>query len=377
MKKILLGSTAIVAAGMIASAPAGAASKIKMKIGGYMEQWVGYVSNDDGVDQDFSGFDVKSDAEVMFKGSTKLDNGMTVGVNVQLEANSNAGDQIDESYIILKGGFGEINLGSENSAQYKMHYAPSDFGIGMNSGDESSWVATIADAGGDQISKSGMFRAPLGSTYVEVTRANDSEKITYYTPRVEGFQLGVSYSPDSNQDSNGIPNRDTNNTDLVMVGANFKRNMGGMSIGVSAGYGTVTDAPSAAGSLEPSATNFGVKIGMGGMSAGVSMASFEDHGSGDGTSINAGVAYSSGKMGVSLAYLHGERDGSGTTGAGDLDGQSESDVFHLSAKYSLGGGVTWAGTLGHVTFSSDDVDIDNTVDEVSATYVVTGIKIGF
>lgn len=377
MKKILLGSTAIVAAGMIASAPAGAASKIKMKIGGYMEQWVGYVSNDDGVDQDFSGFDVKSDAEVMFKGSTKLDNGMTVGVNVQLEANSNQGDQIDESYIILKGGFGEINLGSENSAQYKMHYAPSDYGIGMNSGDESSWVATIADAGGDKISKSGMFRAPLGSTYVEVTRANDSEKITYYTPRVEGFQLGVSYSPDSNQDSNGMPNRDTNNTDLVMVGANFKRNMGGMSIGVSAGYGTVTDAPSAAGSLEPSATNFGVKIGMGGMSAGVSMASFEDHGSGDGTSINAGVAYSSGKMGVSLAYLHGERDGSGTTGAGDLDGQSESDVFHLSAKYSLGGGVTWAGTLGHVTFSSDDVDIDNTVDEVSATYVVTGIKIGF
>lgn len=376
MKKILLGSTAIVAAGMIASAPAGAASKIKMKIGGYMEQWVGYVSNDDGVDQDFSGFDVKSDAEVMFKGSTKLDNGMTVGVNVQLEANSNQGDQIDESYIILKGGFGEINLGSENSAQYKMHYAPSDYGIGMNSGDESSWVATIADAGGDKISKSGMFRAPLGSTYVEVTRANDSEKITYYTPRVEGFQLGVSYSPDSNQDSNGMPNRDTNNTDLVMVGANFKRNMGGMSIGVSAGYGTVTDAPSAAGSLEPSATNFGVKIGMGGMSAGVSMASFEDHGSGDGTSINAGVAYSSGKMGVSLAYLHGERDGSGTTGAGDLDGQSESDVFHLSAKYSLGGGVTWAGTLGHVTFSSDDVDIDNTVDEVSATYVVTGIKIG-
>jgi len=377
MKKILLGSTAIVAAGMIASAPAGAASKIKMKIGGYMEQWVGYVSNDDGVNQDFSGFDVKSDAEVMFKGSTKLDNGMTVGVNVQLEANSNQGDQIDESYIILKGGFGEINLGSENSAQYKMHYAPSDYGIGMNSGDESSWVATIADAGGDQISKSGMFRAPLGSTYVEVTRANDSEKITYYTPRVEGFQLGVSYSPDSNQDSNGMPNRDTNNTDLVMVGANFKRNMGGMSIGVSAGYGTVTDAPSAAGSLEPSATNFGVKIGMGGMSAGVSMASFEDHGSGDGTSINAGVAYSSGKMGVSLAYLHGERDGSGTTGAGDLDSQAESDVFHLSAKYSLGGGVTWAGTLGHVTFSSDDVDIDNTVDEVSATYVVTGIKIGF
>lgn len=377
MKKILLGSTAIVAAGMIASAPASAASKIKIGVGGYMEQWVGYVSNDDGTDQDFSGFDVKSDAEINFKGSTKLDNGLSVGVNVQLEANHNGGDQIDESYIILKGGFGEINIGSENSAQYKMHYAPSDFGIGMNSGDESSWVATIQDADGDSVSKGGMFRAPMGSTYVEVTRANDSEKITYYTPRVEGFQLGVSYSPDSNQDANGQPNRDAVNSDLVMVGANFKRNMGGMSIGVSAGYGTVTDAPAAPGSLEPSAMNFGVKIGMGGMSAGVSMASFEDHGAQDGTSMNAGVAWSSGPMGVSFAYLHGERDGTGTTGAGDLDGQAEADVFHLSMKYSLGGGVTWAGTLGHATFSSDDVDIDNTVDSVSATYVVTGIKIGF
>ena len=38
MKKVLLGSTALVAAGMIASAPASA--KIKLGVGGYMEQWV-------------------------------------------------------------------------------------------------------------------------------------------------------------------------------------------------------------------------------------------------------------------------------------------------------------------------------------------------
>jgi hypothetical protein len=228
MNKILLGSTAIVAAGMIASAPTAiAAEKLKLSVGGYMEQWVGYVSSDDGTDQDFSGFDVKSDAEIHFKGMTKLDNGMSVGVNVQLEANSNAGDQIDESYLILKGAFGEINLGSENSAMYKMHYAPSDYGIGLNSGDNSSWTATVADAEGDSISKSGTFRGPFGSTYIEPNRVNDSTKITYYTPRVSGFQLGVSYSPDGNQDANGQPNRDTADTDYVMVGANFVQKNGG------------------------------------------------------------------------------------------------------------------------------------------------------
>ena len=68
MKKILLGSTALVAAGMIASAPASA--KMKLSVGGYMEQWVGYVSQDDVGTADYSGVDVKSDSEVHFKGMT-------------------------------------------------------------------------------------------------------------------------------------------------------------------------------------------------------------------------------------------------------------------------------------------------------------------
>jgi predicted porin len=362
---------------MIASAPTAiAAEKLKLSVGGYMEQWVGYVSSDDGTDQDFSGFDVKSDAEIHFKGMTKLDNGMSVGVNVQLEANSNAGDQIDESYLILKGAFGEINLGSENSAMYKMHYAPSDYGIGLNSGDNSSWTATVADAEGDSISKSGTFRGPFGSTYIEPNRVNDSTKITYYTPRVSGFQLGVSYSPDGNQDANGQPNRDTADTDYVMVGANFVQKMGGMNIGISAGYGTVTDSPTSS-SVEPNAMSAGIKLGMGGLSAGIAMANYDDHGANNADGITAGVAYSSGPMGVSLAYFHGERDGSGSVGAGTLNGQAESDTFHLSGKYALGPGVTFAGTLGHQTYSSDDVDLDNSVDEVSATYVVMGLKVGF
>jgi predicted porin len=362
---------------MIASAPTAiAAEKLKLSVGGYMEQWVGYVSNDDGTDQDFSGFDVKSDAEIHFKGMTKLDNGMSVGVNVQLEANSNAGDQIDESYLILKGGFGEINLGSENSAQYKMHYGAQDFGIGMNSGDQSSWTQVITDASGDSISKGGMFRAPLGSTYVEVDRQNDSEKITYYTPRVSGFQLGVSYAPDTNQDGNAQPNRDTADTDIVSAAVNFKQKMGGMSVGISAGYGTVTDSP-AASSTEPSAANVGVRLGMGAINAAISYANFEDHGAQTGSGMNASVTYSMGKGGVSMAYFHGERDGTGSVGAGDLSGQTESDTFHLSGKYALGPGVTFAGTLGHQTFSSDDVALDNTADEVSATYIVMGVKVGF
>jgi outer membrane protein OmpU len=374
MKKILLGSTAIVAAGMIAAVPsADAASKMKLGVGGYMEQWFGFTSGDDGVAQDYSGFDIKSDPEIFFKGSTKLDNGITVGVNVQLEATQN-GDQIDEQYMFVKGSFGQIIIGDENSAMYKMHYAPSDFGIGMNSGDVTAWNKPVKDAEGDSINMGSHYRSPFGATYIEPDAVNDSAKISYFTPRVSGFQLGLSYGPDGNQDSNGLPNRDAANTDYIMVGANFKQKMGGMSVGISGGYGTVTDA--SAGGVEPEATSFGIKLGMGGVSAGVSYANFSDHGEKDQEGINAGVAYSSGPMGVSIAYFHGEKDGNNGDAA-TLNNQAERDVIHLSAKYAMGPGVTLAGTLGHAVYSSDDADLDNSVNESASTYVVMGLKVGF
>ena len=374
MKKILLGSTAIVAAGMIAAVPsADAASKMKLGVGGYMEQWFGFTSGDDGVAQDYSGFDIKSDPEIFFKGSTKLDNGITVGVNVQLEATQN-GDQIDEQYMFVKGSFGQIIIGDENSAMYKMHYAPSDFGIGMNSGDVTAWNKPVKDAEGDSINMGSHYRSPFGATYIEPDAVNDSAKISYFTPRVSGFQLGLSYGPDGNQDSNGLPNRDAANTDYIMVGANFKQKMGGMSVGISGGYGTVTDA--SAGGVEPEATSFGIKLGMGGVSAGVSYANFSDSGEKDQEGINAGVAYSSGPMGVSIAYFHGEKDGNNGDAA-TLNNQAERDVIHLSAKYAMGPGVTLAGTLGHAVYSSDDADLDNSVNESASTYVVMGLKVGF
>ena len=374
MKKILLGSTAIVAAGMIASVPsADAASKMKLSVGGYMEQWVGFTSGDDGVAQDYSGFSTVSDGEIHFKGSTKLDNGIKIGVNVQLEAQQ-GGDQIDEQYMTVSGGFGQIIIGDENSAMYKMHYAPNDFGIGINSGDVTSWNQPLEDAEGDSISKGSSFRAPFGATAIEPDAINDAAKISYFTPRVSGFQLGVSYAPDAAQDDNNQPNRDAVNSDYIMVGANFVQKMGGMSVGISGGYGTVTDA--AAGGVEPEATSFGIKLGMGGISAGVSYANFSDSGEKDQEGINAGVAYSSGPMGVSVAYYHGEKDGNNGSAA-TLNNQAERDVIHLSAKYAMGPGVTFAGTLGHAVYSSDDADLDNSVNESASTYVVMGLKVGF
>lgn len=365
MKKVLLGTTALVAAGMMASSPVVAAEKISAKLGGYMEQWVGYSSIDDATGRDVDGFDIKSDSEIFFLGSTTLDNGIEFGINVQLEANSNSGDQIDESYLIVKGSFGEINLGDENSAMYKMHYAPTDYGITLNSGDQGDWAA-IGSTGGP--SGSGYFRNPYGSTYIEPAAANDATKLTYYTPRFGGFQLGASYAPDANQDNNTTPNRDTVLSDMVTVGANFKGEFSGVSLGASAGYGTFLNAPTNA--EEPQAYNFGLTIGFGGFEVGGSYAKSEDNSNGiDGDGYNIGVSYTTGPLGVSLSYFTGDREGLGTV----ANPESEQKTVHLSANYTLGPGVTAAATLGHAEFDSDTAG----VGENEATYLVTGIKLSF
>src|SRR3546814_15132709 len=70
-----------------------------------MEQWFGYSSVDDRAGRDLDGFNHTSDSEIHFVGSTTLDNGIEFGVNVQLEANTNSGDQIDESYLYAQGSF--------------------------------------------------------------------------------------------------------------------------------------------------------------------------------------------------------------------------------------------------------------------------------
>ncbi len=91
----------------------------------------------------------------------------------------------------------------------------------------------------------------------------------------------MSYSPDTNQDSNGAINRDTANTDLVMAAVNFNKTFDGTNVAASLGYGTVTSEVSGSGD-NASAVNAGVRVSSGGAQIGVSYANFEDSGGNSG-----------------------------------------------------------------------------------------------
>jgi predicted porin len=337
---------------------------IKLGLGGYMEQWVGYSAQDDVVGTDTSGIGQLSDTEVFFVGSTTLDNGLKIGVNIQLEGNT-SGDQIDESYLTIGGDWGTVYLGDENSAQYKMQYSAPDNGIGANSGDETAW-ASFSGVGGT----TGMFRGAFGSTFVEASRANDVFRISYFSPRFSGFQFGGSYSPDRAEDGGGSYDRDAVLHDGFSFGANFVESFNGVDVAVSGGYGRF-DNPTG---TDPEAWNAGVSIGFSGFTIGGSYAHAEaDAAVGDMDGFDVGVAYGTGPWGVSLIWFHGTRDGSG--GATCTPCEADHDTVHGSVSYAVGPGIKFVGTIGHT--SIDDESTGGVGQDNDSTYVVVGPRLSF
>ena len=115
MKNAVLGTTALVAVGALAAAPASAAEKIQLGVGGYMQSTYFYQDSDEPAGTPSRISDkVTQEGEIFFTGTTTLDNGLKFGVNVQLEAYTST-DQIDETYIFVEGSFGRVLLGSETA----------------------------------------------------------------------------------------------------------------------------------------------------------------------------------------------------------------------------------------------------------------------
>jgi len=358
MKKSLLATTALAALGAVAVAgPAAAAEKISIGVGGYMEQWFGYAessaSNVPGMSRKRDdGFDQKTDAEIHFKGETTLDNGLTIGVNVQLEAQSDEGsagnprgDQIDEQYLYVEGSFGRFLMGSENSASYLMHYGIPSHGATLDSGDSTDWIS-----GGD------FTMARTNGRGID----NDSEKITYFTPRFAGFQLGVSYVPQLNQDDDSNPSEiDGVRDDSFAVGLNFNRSFNDFSVKASAGYQDFGDDDAVSGDLE--SYQFGLQLGYAGFVLAGTYGEEDRAVDDEQETIGIGLSYASGPFGVSLAYIGAERDA--------IDDQQ--DAFELGAKYALGPGVDVKGSVFYL-----ERDIGN-VEAAEGFAIVGGLDLSF
>ncbi len=307
-------------------------------------------------DVDVDGFDYNntghfSDGEVQFRGETALDNGLTVGVQVELESDSRT-DQIDENYIFVKGDFGKVVLGSENLANYNTFWgvtAPS-VGVPINSG----WITVFLPA------PAGLglgFRSTGLTTNIDI--GNDENAISYYSPRFSGFQFTAGYAPtvvDTGEGAN-FPtqaNKDTQYYNAWGVGLNFSESFNGVDVTFATGYnqGEAPDNVTAAGGDDFQQFKIGANIGFGGFSAGGSYANeFEGQQdipgvtSDEGYSWDAGVSYSTGPWGASATYFHGQEEDVIAT-----SGDDEADAIVGAVSYALGPGIIASGSIFYAKF---------------------------
>jgi outer membrane protein OmpU len=193
MRKILLASSALVGIAMLA-APA-FAGDLTVKLSGYDSAMLGF--NDDGqvVDpvtgvadhKNTVGMDNLFDINVSVegKGSNNLDYGAMITLwNGPSSTNAWAGGgnaaSTNDAYIWLSNNWGKLMLGDAHGASDLFVYAPT---VGTNEID--GYYQQFVD-----LNK--VWRAL--PTFIDNNES--SARITYYTPKVSGFQGGISYAPD-------------------------------------------------------------------------------------------------------------------------------------------------------------------------------------
>ena len=397
MKNTLLCTTALAMTGLAGAANAAevSAGAVNMGFSGYYTTNIAITSVDTGTSlagTDFDGLDVHTNAEIWFKPSVTLDNGIKIGVDVQLEAGSNTnGDQIDEAYMTISGDFGKFIIGSENSAGYKMTVAAPDHSmIFAQSSSLTAFVPFSSDTAGADL-----FRGTLGATYIENNRNNDAARISYFSPRFSGLQLGISYARDSGQTNGPVDNNDTI-TDIVDIAANYSGSFGGVDVDASARWGTASGEP---GDPDPEVWGAGLNLGFGGFTIGGSFAEQDGSAKSDGSSFDVGIGYANGPMSYSLTYFEGNNtDNEGVAGIaevigvdlnGDLDfndageqapvtavagtpgATEELKTVVLAVKYAVNSNFKVGAFIAHTDFSESvgpADDVDGTVLGVSASF---------
>jgi predicted porin len=200
LKKILLGTSAVLGAGLMAAAAPNVASAAEVKPGGALDVTItgfarflfhgGQIDNAR-LDPSYSrNLDFSNDTEVHVLARGKDEkSGTEYGATVEFEADTDQTFNTDESWVFLKGGWGEVRLGDED-------------GVADNSAVGAQTIA--AGTGGID----GTVVDTIATSPVYLDNTNDATKIRYYTPSFGGFSVGVSYTPQQFRINSGANNGD-------------------------------------------------------------------------------------------------------------------------------------------------------------------------
>ncbi|MBK8161373.1 MAG: porin [Rhodospirillaceae bacterium] len=373
MKKVLLGTSALLSVSFLAGT-AVAYDGVKLSLGGFMRSYYGITVDDDGANEigdDHNLDGVGTDAEIYFLGSVTLDNGVTVGARIELEAENEA-DQIDAAYAFFKGGFGDIRIGSQAGAAGNMYMLP---------------PGSTANFGPYSPNTSGAVILPAFDPEGTLTRQDKSQKVAYYSPIWSGFSFGLSYTPNDDEegysgddDADGTfhPFRESDSANHnVGLGLHYdyQGDGWGLALGGAAYWeGDVEDAGQNGGDADEQAGyNAGVNLSFGNLSFGTAF-TFLDDGAGtkgdDVWMVGVGGAYEIDAWTFGLGWAHVNSENAAVD-----DDDNKLDRYALTGSYAMGPGIDIDAALAYTRVES--ADESDGADDYDAFEVSVGSSIKF
>ncbi len=412
MKKILLGTSALIGAATLLSGAA-LAEDPKVTVGGFNTFEAGYTESD--MDDNLKNRAFRNNTEIHFNIAGKTGAGLNYGAEIDLQADidgagptsstgtSGGGLNARRTYGWLGGdAWGHFELGSNDGVARTMKVDAASIARATG-GIDGDWayfadVNTFGAAVAGENVGAGSAGALTGHTnnpnFITGPRLpvehgpatgffneawGNNNKITYYTPKFSGFQLGVSYSPD-------LENRGqlTDRVERVTAGTVTARDIweGALSyegqwdqFGFAAAVtGQTGKALENSGLEDLNAWNVGAKVSYLGFSLAGSYGDWDDSlttsASGVGASADywtVGAAYETGPFGASVTYLKSD------TKIDGADNDNEFQSLSVGVDYKLAPGLTPFVEWTWYDINTDSAAVANNEGNV----VIVGSQLSF
>lgn len=374
-KKVLLGGTAL--AGIAALALPASAGQVGSKdamsvtLGGELRFNVALI------DQDVSatvgrGYQFRVDeSEIKINAKNTADNGLEYGVGIELNAGAGDTSDADEAFAFVDSdSWGRIEMGDQDDATDRMHIAAHGVLVGRAGadGDPADFIA---------------FGTGSGISAPGVDSTSDDTKLTYFSPRFAGFQLGGSLTPDSGETSGGAATADSDADgdfeNVFGLAVNYKGKFDevGFEASLIGEFGDSETAGGAATEGDIETVGVGVNVTFAGFGLGAEYVDFAEKGvaaatrtaGGDaGSYYQLGASYQTGPWGVSLGWF--DSSVSNPTGSG---GDTDINIVSLDAAYDVAPGWELMASLhlveaDNINATATEVDNDGTVFVISNAF---------
>lgn len=415
MKKTLLTTTAL---GLFAAGSAFAAAP-SVTVGGYADFQVGngdqaglFETQGASLSPYTRDLHTRTDTEIYISIDGKIDNGLGYGAYIELEADVNqddstgANNNAERGYLYVETGFGRVEAGATGDAADALRvdassfaratggiagdfYKYVDLGNGNNSGvNNDSYqilpgLPTAAGLPGEaNIGDANAATGVLQDTDIHAARAT-ANKISYYSPRVQGLQVGLSYTPDQGERGTARGFSGSNTTDFEDVwnlGFNYDGQFEdlGVEASLTAEWGDVESTGTTAATTDDlEAYALGINLSYAGFVFGGSYGNADEFGqtTADGQELDywtLGAAYEFGPFGTSITYMASTIENQG--GAAVLD--KEFTNLSVGADYKLAPGLVPYVEVSF--FDTDDgvADTATTADN-DGTVIIIGTELSF